>query len=267
MFLVNLVVEPDLCNLRCSYCWLTASEEYVVRTGNLLVPRGRASQPARTVAEVATRVDALLAQVEATVLKVSGGEVGLLPEILDVVERRSSQFTKVQILTNGTSFDRIARRRLPQSKYCFQVSLDAHLPAGNVDRFGRVAERRTREVLGVLGTLSAAEYQVEINCVLTPRNLDQIVGFADYVRDSLPGATLFPFPARFTAPCFALGAGPDALDVLIERHVEWAGALPPPNLSRGAAHRGPAWQARAMPPAGRDHEPLGRWRRRPLSLW
>lgn len=226
-FLANLVVEPDLCNLRCAYCWLTSSPEFVVRSNDRLIPRGTSTEEPRTVSALAQRVSAILRRVDASVLKVSGGEIGMLPEVLDVVESFAHRFLKVQILTNGLNFGLIARRSLSPSQYCFQVSLDSHLPSGNEARFDRAAARRTREVLETLSALSEAGYDVEINCVVTPSNIEDLPGFTEHVAASLPKATLVPFPARFTGAEFSLGARTQTLDVLVERHAEWRATLPP----------------------------------------
>jgi len=194
--LVNdYVILENICNLRCRYC----KEEKIPwkRKGSTLfignIPMG--------VSEIIKRVNTVLEKVNAIIdtpiLKISGGEITIIPEILEWISQIKNKYETIQILTNNylipeNFYEKIIRMKNVQ----LQISLDGHTYEMNGYRF--VNKKQFEKVIENFKILM--EYStnpVEINCVLSDINYKDLLNYLDWLmnfeRNKL---TLNIFPVR-----------------------------------------------------------------------
>jgi MoaA/NifB/PqqE/SkfB family radical SAM enzyme len=232
MFLMNLTIETELCNLRCKYCWLTIGNETTTRTQNRLITRVINKESTvitsdSLVTEVAHQVEKVLEAGEAKILKVSGGEIFLLPEVLESVQKFSKKYEKIQILTNATKIDEDLLKKLDPTKFAFQVSLDGYTETANYARFGGKSYELTQRVLTSVRNLFQLGFNVEINAVITPQNINELPSYAKFMQHEFPYITIFPFPVRFSEAEFQLTGSQEVIEQLIEDCSDFKGTLPP----------------------------------------
>ena len=197
MFFHILDIESGLCNLRCSYCFLTQGGiEETVRVGDELMSYhdGKLTHD-YPVSVLLNNICRILDSVEATVLVVLGGELFLLPEVLDFLVKRAYKYDKIRIITNGINLHKYDLSKLSPEKFCFQVSLDGASLQANKFRFP--SEKTLEQIIENLHLLLKLGYIVEINCVLTTANIEHLQDFAKYVKGNFPGVMIYPFPVRF----------------------------------------------------------------------
>lgn len=231
MFLMNLTIETEFCNLRCQYCWLTNGNETTIRTNNQLITRVKEYNSVFTstssIKEVTKTIEKILEAGEAYILKISGGEIFLLPEVLEVVKKFTDKYKKIQILTNGTLLKNSELKKLEPSKFAFQISLDGYTPIANKFRFGNKSHLLTDKILTSIKILRELEFNVEINCVITPKNIGQLPDYVRFMSQEIPNVTIFPFPVRFSCPEFQLIEKQEIIEQLIQNHFLFRNTLPP----------------------------------------
>ena len=123
----DFVIGTEKCNLRCEYCMSQESpfkDENTKKTSNL-------HANAKQVLGFYRRY------FDTPILKLSGGEILLIENIIDLITKESKFYETVIILTNGTiSISRDMLTRLKNlGNIQFQVSLDGHLFEMNSYRY------------------------------------------------------------------------------------------------------------------------------------
>jgi MoaA/NifB/PqqE/SkfB family radical SAM enzyme len=223
-FLVNdMVIEEQLCQMRCAYC---LTEEF-----NLLmnVPDARLRLTTDSRADWTAVLDAYHAQVDAPVLRLSGGEFFWLRGSTEFVQECSARYETVQVITNGVFLDskRIAALATVPN-LVLNISLDGHTPEMNRHRFGTQQGKLFDVVLAGLERSVEAGIPTEIQCVLTDANVEGQYQFAAWLRERYDGKVmLFAFPVRgnetdaFTPPPGRY------FDRLLAEYDAFAGVLPP----------------------------------------
>jgi len=206
MFLLNLTIEQDLCNIRCDYCWLTNQDQFVRRNQNILTvySKKHGKVQDKKLSNLIEKIETILSNTHAPVLKVSGGEIFLLPEVINLLNKYSNNYAKIQILTNGTRLEQFPLDLLDNKKFAFQVSIDGHTEDSNQCRFGKATKHFTPLVINNILRLHKAYFNIEINSVITPNNIRNLKDFLFYVNKNLPKVTVYPFPVRFSEPDFNL---------------------------------------------------------------
>jgi molybdenum cofactor biosynthesis enzyme MoaA len=223
-FLMNdMVIEEQLCQMRCSYC---LTEEF-----NLLmdVPDARLRLTTDSREDWHAVLDAYHQNVEAPVLRLSGGEFFWLKGSTEFVTECSQRYETVQVITNGVfltpqRLDALAALGNAQ----LNISLDGHTLELNRHRLPPKQHKLLGIILQHLDAATAVGLRVEIQSVLTNANVHGQVEFADYLRERYDGRVmLYFFPARGeVADKMAFEPG-GHLDELVERYDEFAGVLPP----------------------------------------
>lgn len=200
MFILNLTIEEDLCNIRCEYCWLTNQDEFVRRNKNMLTvfSKKQGNIEHKKLPNLLNRVETILSNTKSTILKISGGEIFLLPEVIHLLVKYSYNYKIIQILTNGTILETFPLDILDNKKFAFQVSIDGHTNSSNYHRFGKASKHFTPIVLKSIYNLYTLGFNVEINSVITPQNIYNLKDFLLYINKSFPKITVYPFPVRFT---------------------------------------------------------------------
>ena len=199
MLINDHVVTDFLCNLRCDYC--PCEVTLTKRRGNVLVTSASTNGPAteETVAQFLDRnikVITLAANRKPTpVLKVSGGELFLVPEFLERLPALAKAYGVVQILTNGTRLDpQVIEVLKAVGNVHLQVSLDGHTLAMNNHRFKN--QRILDSILAGLATASASGIPLEVNTVLSQVNTGSFFDFVRKISSSVHRCTIYPFPVR-----------------------------------------------------------------------
>lgn len=243
-------ILDEACNLACGYCAPSGFPMRIDRAGNAHMP-----EDWRSTLSVTPLVDEALPQepqlpdffslgkmvisrfnqeADTQILKLSGGEITLYPQLVEYVRDVHDDYPAVQILSNGykltpEQIDDFAG----MGNIYFQISLDGTTQETNRARTpnGLI----TQKVLENIERITAKGMPVEINCVLTTHN----TGRFDVVLDSLKNMgdiMVVPRPVR--------GAGRRLLDfspeqlaefrqVVLDRYDEYAAILPPkPYLER-----------------------------------
>ncbi len=198
-FLTSLEVEFELCNLRCQYCWLTLGNLETFRRGDQIFSRqkGQTIHFDYSVSDLRQNISHILEKSDSYLLKVSGGEIFILPEVIDELILVSERFEKVLIVSNGTIIKRENLEKLDPNKFCFQISLDGHITQANALRY-KEATRNTEKVLRTVELLYEQGFRLEISCVLTDYNIRYLTEFCQYLFHHFPQVTIIPFPVRFS---------------------------------------------------------------------
>jgi MoaA/NifB/PqqE/SkfB family radical SAM enzyme len=171
------------------------------REGDLVMMKGSPFGPAyrEPVAAALSRsndvVSVISQKLDATVLKLSGGEIFLLPEFIDALPTLARKYAVVQILTNGTLItDRIIDSLSAIKNIHVQISLDGHLIEMNRYRFRN--SHFLSAILGTIQRISSAGIPIEVNSVLTNANTERWFEFAERVSQHISAGTVYPFPVR-----------------------------------------------------------------------
>lgn len=133
-YLVNdLVVREDFCNMKCTYCLTETStfgEEKVKDYTKLKYEEGSDLKK-----NLNNMSKILRAKYDIAVLKISGGEILMVNNILEFIKEESKHYKVVQLLTNGTLLNKELIEGLSQiDNVCIQLSLDHHTVIGNAYR-------------------------------------------------------------------------------------------------------------------------------------
>lgn len=186
------VILEELCNLRCAYCPCFESSGAAGRAG-VRAPRSADVTAANNNSRIVVRL--ARSRCGATALKVSGGEIFLIPSTLDLLLEWSDCSAAIQVLTNGTLLrpELVSRLRKVRN-LSVQISLDGHREEMNAHRF-RDAKTLARIIDGI-AALSSAGIPVEINCVLTSANIEGFGEFVQFLTRVINWGKIFPFPVR-----------------------------------------------------------------------
>ena len=243
-------ILDEACNLACGYCAPSGFPMRIDRQGEAhmpeswrktlsLVPIAEEALPARPqitdfFALGEKVISAMSTEADSRILKLSGGEITLYPQLTDYVRKVHDNYAAVQILTNGYKltpgqFDDFAG----MGNVYFQISLDgttletnrARTPNGNI----------TEKVIENIRYILEKGMPIEINCVLTRHNTGSFDVMLDTFKD-MGDIIVVPRPVR--------GDGRKMLDftaeqleifrrVVIDRYDDYQSVLPPkPYLER-----------------------------------
>ena len=206
-YLVNdFVIFEDVCNGQCEYCITGSSifkenhkslkdnQDMKFRNHKLLEYDNTYSEGARLKSNIDTIVASLKQNANAFILKISGGEILLIKNILDFIESIAKDYSRIQILTNGFVLDsKIVDRLSRIENLSLQISMDGH----NLDlnRY-RVKNQIVQTNLNnIIKECCIYKIPVEINCVLTDSNIYRICEFVDFLND-YNNVLFLPYPVR-----------------------------------------------------------------------
>ena len=194
LLLCDLVIGENICNQKCEYC-LTKydnynekdkfiQEKYCYEAGTNL--HFRLNQ----------LIDNLLNQFDVAALKIIGGEIFMVQNIISLLEERSHQFVNVQLMTNGILLNEERIERLKNIKnFHLQISVDSSNFEGNSYR--NKNKLNHDKLLKNIDSAVKAEIPLEINCVLTDKSLEHLEEYLKYLSQ-YEGHQLkiYPFPVR-----------------------------------------------------------------------
>lgn len=195
----DFVVAEDTCNLQCEYC-LTQTSQFEKESMECSQEnRKLSSMTYKEGSEFQENLDniqhRLLEKVDVAVLKISGGEILMLPKIQDYVLKQAKNYKCVQILTNGVLLNKNMLLKYKEAgNICLQISLDHHTLDGNWYR------TKDEKILNRIKDNMDLAYEIgipiEINCVLTDRNTLRLSSFLDYLTKYDKDVIVYPFPVR-----------------------------------------------------------------------
>jgi len=189
LLLVDLTIMEDFCNLKCDYCGhdkmkIGKSDEIVYRPQSGLYK------------VLNSTMDIVHKNIDAPVLKISGGEIFMIDGILDFIKEQSKYFPLLQILTNATMLNENYLDQLQEmGNIIFQVSLDGHTFDMNKTRFR--TEAQFNRVTKTINSIIDRGFFIEINTVINPSNIKNMKNFMDHLVSLDGNIRVFPYPVRW----------------------------------------------------------------------
>ena len=189
-------IAEEWCNFRCEYCEGFCPTEYSLRkdeNGNLHVAEewydkiekmpesvkkffanGRGFKEFYDVATAVMNESKKV--MDTDILKISGGELTVNPNLCNYVETLHNQYKMVQILSNGSNIKSEEIERYKRmGNVTFQISLDGVTAEANYSKSH--SSFMTKKVVETIDELLNNGIGVEINCVLTKYNTDKFRTF------------------------------------------------------------------------------------------
>lgn len=207
----DYVIQCNRCNLSCKYCLSTEAGT----TFGQYSPR---AHEGRTIDVIDSYnvIKAFYDKAPAPLLKISGGELFIFKNMVELLEKLASLYAHIQIITNGTLLTVEIIDQLADLKNIgFNFSMDGHTPAMNSNRFQ--SEKLNQSLLRTFEYALKKLGEIEITSVITDVNYKDYRSFLSYLT-GLPGKiTAFPIPVR--------GDNVNQLFSL-ESRMEFAGILP-----------------------------------------
>lgn len=237
-------ILDEVCNLACGYCAPSGFPMRIDRQGGANMPEGwrdtvtslpmvdeklpRKPELKDFFALGSAVISSVAENADVQILKLSGGEITLYPQLVEYVRDVHENYPAVQILTNGykltpEQIDAFA----DMGNIFFQISLDGTRQETNAARTpnGRITEK----VLANIDRIVERGMAMEINCVLTSRN----TGSFDTLLDDLKGKgdiVVIPRPVRGDGRKL-MDFTPEQLvafrEVVLDRYEEYKDILPP----------------------------------------
>ena len=208
-------IAEEFCNFRCEYCGgLCPKNEYTTikdNKGNFQVPNQWHQMMNEMPKVVKKYFDSGINFenyyqlsydimkntkniVDADILKISGGELTLNPDLCDFVNSIHDNYLSLQILSNGYNLkkDDIAKYK-KMKNVSFQISLDGVTPESNYSKSH--SKFVTNMVLENIDYMLKNDIGVEINCVLTKYNTDKFIDFLEHFKKA-KNFIVVPRPVR-----------------------------------------------------------------------
>lgn len=194
LLLCDLVIGENICNQKCDYC-LTKYDNYNEKD-KFVQEKYRYEEGTDLHTRLNQTIDNLLNQFDVAALKIIGGEIFMVQNIISLLEERSHQFVNVQLMTNGILINEEKIQRLKNIKnFHLQISVDSSNFEGNFYRNkNKVIHDR---LLQNIDSVVKAGIPLEINCVLTDRSIEYLEEYLMYLKQ-YEGRPLkvYAFPVR-----------------------------------------------------------------------
>lgn len=179
--LVNdFVIFEELCNFRCEYCKGEMSN-YIINDNYLIINDKRID-----IAKVYYQSRLVLKRIRnifgTEILKVSGGEISILPGFIEFIKEESGNYKKIQVLTNASNnLDWLQRLHQNIPNLLLQISLDGHTLEMNKAR--RLTVNQLTNVKESVSYCIQNNLPLEINCVINKYNISNIAKYIEWIND------------------------------------------------------------------------------------
>lgn len=229
----DFVICEDVCNMQCKYC-LTPETPFAkdpegFKWSHSKIGQMRYEDGYQIKSDIDNVINSYYSMFDSPVLKLSGGEILILKNLVKLIEKESSRFESIQLLTNATLIEETFVNEIKNiPNVTFQISLDGHTQEMNGYRARN--EIVHNKILKNLDLIVENGLQVELNCVVHNRNAGRLDEFAGFLKSKYGNCVvLMPFPIRNNAKKL-YGASKDeisGLNKLIEKHEDFKEILPP----------------------------------------
>lgn len=192
----DLVVEPGFCNLSCKYCLSNQMPTWLLEDQpNSITKKLIYSEET----ELKHQLDSMFKNYnnifDASILRISGGEIFLVKGIIDFLKANHENFDVVQIVTNGLLLNEENIKKLKEIPNChLHISLDGHTVGLNNNRVKSHYQQET--ILKNLENSVKTGFPIEIGAVLSNTNTRNFTEFLDYLLKYNNQIIVFPFPLR-----------------------------------------------------------------------
>lgn len=207
-------VAEEFCNFKCDYCGGFYPSEYSLakdKDNNLKVPKEWHKKisilPKEVIEHFKTGskmenfyqlcfdiLDKTKKLLRADILKISGGEITTNENLVEFIKKIHKNYMSIQILSNGFN---IKEKDIEEFKKMgninFQISIDGVTPHSNYAKSRN--PKVTEKVIQNLEAIVKAGLGLEINCVLTKYNTDEILKFLEKFQDA-NNFVIVPRPVR-----------------------------------------------------------------------
>lgn len=198
MIICDFVLLENFCNLGCKYCrpgW----NKLKYRDGRFYWHNKTESIPWKSSAQLQEEWIQIAAnviqEINPPIIKLSGGEIFIIPDVIEIIKTIAREAEMVQILTNGTILnDKLTAPLKSIENLHYQISIDGHLLEMNSMRFR--SPFMLKKVLSFLDFAAQFPGTVEINCVISKYNIDGFFSFAEYISKNYHKTIIVPFPVR-----------------------------------------------------------------------
>lgn len=237
MLVTDLVIREDFCNGKCIYCLTKSSQlkasHYRIKDNGPDMSSEAANEKYFKGEPLWSRLNKIIGNlneyVDSPILKISGGEVLLIPGIVDFIRDVSPLYNRVQLLTNGTLLtDNIIKELSGIRNLHMQISLDSWSFEGN---WARVQGNRDMHDAIIYGIESVAKkgISVEINCVLNKFNISHLISTVKSLSSIGGKVKIVPYPIRGNSQKEYLPEGNvnEVIGELVYLYSEYKNILPP----------------------------------------
>lgn len=236
-WLVNdLVISEENCNLSCTYCLTDASHfkekhlDHPLRKPPVVLNY----EDEKLNHQLNTVTAHILEEFDVSILKVSGGEVFLIKNVMEFLREQAKRHTILQILTNGFGLtDEILLEFKEWGNACLQISIDHHTLEGNGHRLSSKSLQET--LLKKIDLVTQYNIPLEIYCVINDKNAHILDQFVDYLNRYAGKLMIFPFPVRGSMRDHFFPSENQYIGVqhTLDNYGKYKGVLPPrPYLER-----------------------------------
>lgn len=195
----DLVINEDSCNLGCRYCLTGQSNMKAGHENQQIFEPPTHDRYARST-DLGERlhqiVDRVKKKLDPPVIKLTGGEIFIIKDIMDFVEKMANEHVSIIVQTNALPLTDAKLERLKQyGNLTVQISLDSSTYAGN--KYRLQSEKLHEKLLDRISAIVNSGLPTEIYAVVNNQSIE-------YLRDLVEwcGAfdsnhpQLFPFPVR-----------------------------------------------------------------------
>jgi len=219
----DFVVKPEICNFSCDYCLSNEAPKWIdMNNKSDALCYGKTTELGKKLDSVIERIDNAI---DASILRISGGELFALKNITDFLLERTNYET-IQVITNGYFLTENILSELKKIPNCnIHISLDGHDLRLNGLRVKK--ESVQQRLLNNLNCAVEMGFHVEIGSVLSTANTAYFDEFLDYLMKYENKVTVYPFPVRgsITSKFFPSKDAVESFSLILENYDKYKGVL------------------------------------------
>jgi len=190
--LVNdYIIHENLCNFKCAYCLGDELDDSYQNNINSKEPNAQKIKFSSLENKIFSQLNTYEKFVHAEILQLSGGEIFLIQDIIQLIKKKAADYRYIYVLTNGHPLnDKIIGELSNISNLVLGFSLDGHTLSMNSYRFNRDAI--LKRILKNLKSVINHNIPVIINSVLHDQNIKDFRQFLLYLSEL--SETICPLP-------------------------------------------------------------------------
>lgn len=227
----DLVINENDCNLSCQYCLTGQSNMKSSHEEQLIfkTPTRDEYSPCTPLGERLNKIsDRMKSSLKTPFLKITGGEVFLVKNIMGFIKKMSQEYQVIVVQTNAVLvLEKHLDELLKIDNLVIQISLDSHLHYGNSYRVAK--ESLHNKVVNRIEALLRSGLKLEIYSVLNDRSVTEMVPFVKWLHGINRNLVYYPFPVR-GPDCEAFQVKEDQIQCIkdfLELYDECSDILPP----------------------------------------